>query len=77
MTAQMITNGYYCSARDEVQASYDGAGPLGAEAKQVAFDKYFMIGKEGVGLVKKILGPNCPKMGPIQENPNPKPKPHR
>ena len=71
MTAQMIVNGIYRSARNEIESSYEGAGPLGAPAKEVALRKYFFLGKYGVMLAKNILGADCPAMGPIQETPNP------
>jgi len=67
----MIVYGVYSSARDEIESSYEGAGALGAAAIGTATARYFMLGKEGVSLTKHLLGARCPKMGPIQESPNP------
>ena len=67
----MIVYGIYSSARDEIQSNYEGAGALGAAATGTAHEKYFMLGKEGVSLAKNLLGARCPRIGPIQESPNP------
>ena len=67
----MLVHGVYSSARDEIESNYEGAGALGAAATGTATAKYFMLGKEGVSLAKHLLGARCPRMGPIQESPNP------
>ena len=67
----MIVYGIYSSARDEIQSNYEGAGALGAAATGTAHEKYYMLGKEGVSLAKNLLGARCPRIGPIQESPNP------